>query len=81
MVTFLTPFPRVKGHQDGRKKRRYVTADGKGYVEISPNTIGLPLSPDTLERARELAPTWDIKVLIGESRSYAAKQKEPQKKP
>ncbi len=41
----------------------------------------LPLSPDTLERARELAPTWDIRVLAGEWRTYAAKQKEPPKNP
>lgn len=41
----------------------------------------LPLSPDTLERARELAPTWDIRVLAGEWRAYAAKQKEPPKNP
>lgn len=41
----------------------------------------LPLSPDTLERARELAPTWDIKVLAGEWRIYAARQKEPPKNP
>tara|TARA_R110000824_G_scaffold87846_2_gene216296 strand:- start:163 stop:741 length:579 start_codon:yes stop_codon:yes gene_type:complete len=41
----------------------------------------LPLSPDTLERARELAPTWDINVLVGEWRTYAARQKEPPKNP
>ena len=41
----------------------------------------LPLSPDTLQRARELAPTWDITVLVGEWRSYAARKKEPPKSP
>ena len=41
----------------------------------------LPLSPDTLERARELAPTWDISVLVGEWQSFAARQKEPPKSP
>lgn len=41
----------------------------------------LPLSPDTLERARELAPTWDITKLVGEWRSYSARQKEPPKNP
>jgi len=45
----------------------------RGYV--------LPLSPDTFERARELAPTWDIKVLVGEWQTYAARQKEPTKNP
>jgi hypothetical protein len=41
----------------------------------------LPLSPDTLELARELAPTWDITVLVGKWRSYAACRKEPPKSP
>jgi len=41
----------------------------------------LPLSPDTLERARELVPTWDINVLVGEWRTYAARRKEPPKNP
>ena len=41
----------------------------------------LPLSPETLERARELAPTWDINVLVGEWRTYAARRKEPPKNP
>ena len=41
----------------------------------------LPLSPDTLERARELAPTWDITKLVGEWRSYSARQKESPKNP
>jgi Replication initiator protein A len=39
----------------------------------------LPLSPETLERARELAPTWDIRALVGEWRSYSARQKTPPK--
>jgi hypothetical protein len=41
----------------------------------------MPLSPDTLQRARELAPTWDINVLVGEWRTYSARQKEPPKSP
>ena len=41
----------------------------------------LPLSPDTLERAREVAPTWDINVLVGEWRTYAARQKALPKNP
>lgn len=39
----------------------------------------LPLPPDTLERARELAPSWDIRVLAEEWRTYTARQKEPPK--
>jgi len=41
----------------------------------------IPLSPETLERAREVAPTWDVAVLADEWRSYAARQKEPPKNP
>ena len=41
----------------------------------------IPLSPETLERAREVAPTWDVSVLADEWRSYAARQKEPPKNP
>jgi hypothetical protein len=39
----------------------------------------MPLSQDTLQRAREIAPTWDINVLVGEWRTYSARQKEPPK--
>lgn len=35
----------------------------------------LPLSPATLEQARELAPTWDVTVLAAEWRTYAARQR------
>ena len=41
----------------------------------------LPLSPDTLEQAREAAPTWDVNVLAQEWRVYAAKQKEAPRNP
>lgn len=41
----------------------------------------VPLSPDTIQRARELAPTWDINVLVGEWRTYSAKRKDPPKNP
>jgi hypothetical protein len=39
----------------------------------------IPLSPDTLERAREVAPTWDVAMLANEWRSYSARQKDPPK--
>lgn len=41
----------------------------------------VPLSPGTLERARELAPTWDVSVLVNEWRAYSAKSKVPPKNP
>ena len=41
----------------------------------------IPLSLDTLEKAREIAPTWDVSVLADEWRAYAAGQKEPPKHP
>lgn len=39
----------------------------------------VPLSPETMERAREIAPTWDVAVLAQEWRSYSAKRKDPPK--
>lgn len=39
----------------------------------------IPLSPDTIEQGRELCPTWDIDVIIGEWRAYSAKAKAPPK--
>ena len=41
----------------------------------------IPLRPDTIEQGRELCPTWDINVIIGEWRAYSAKAKEPPKNP
>lgn len=41
----------------------------------------IPLSPDTIEQGRELCPTWDMSVVIGEWRAYSAKAKEPPKNP
>ena len=48
-----------------------------------PTTGGyiVPLAPEVLEHARELAPTWDIKVLVDEWRAYSAKRKDPPKNP
>ena len=41
----------------------------------------LPLSPDTLLQAEEICPTWDIKYLVSEWRTYSARQKEAPKNP
>jgi len=41
----------------------------------------IPLKPETLERAREVAPAWDIHMLVSEWRTYSAQQKEPPKNP
>jgi hypothetical protein len=56
-------------------------------LNLSKSTASLSFGPRgaqytvTLERARELAPTWDVRVLVGEWRTYAARQKEPPKNP
>ena len=39
----------------------------------------IPLSADTLEKARDVAPTWDISILVEEWRAYSAKQQTPPK--
>ncbi|MCF6319787.1 MAG: replication initiator protein A [Proteobacteria bacterium] len=41
----------------------------------------IPLKPETLERAREVAPAWDIHMLVSEWRTYSAQQKTPPKNP
>ena len=41
----------------------------------------MTLSLETLEKARDLAPTWDIQMLVKEWRIYAAKKKAPPKNP
>ncbi|MGR3436916.1 MAG: replication initiator protein A, partial [Shimia sp.] len=41
----------------------------------------LPLSAEALERARELAPTWDVAVLADEWRGFAARCEQPPKDP
>ncbi len=69
-ILTVTPKPEFLENYIAKPEQDGLTG---GYV--------LPLSPDTLERARELAPTWDIRILPGEWRTYAAKQKEPPKNP
>lgn len=69
-ILTVTPKPEFLENYAPKPEQDRLTG---GYV--------IPLSPDTLERARELAPTWDIKVLVGEWRTYAARQKEPPRNP
>jgi hypothetical protein len=69
-ILTVTPKPEFLENYAPKPEQDRLTG---GYV--------MPLSPDTLERARELAPTWDIKVLVGEWRAYAARQKEPPRNP
>ena len=69
-ILTVTPKPEFLENYAPKPDQDKVTG---GYI--------LPLSPDTFEQARELAPTWDINVLVAEWRSYAARQQEAPKNP